>query len=125
MKDVFKEFGLVEKRIPMGLFDFTVLCVIGKYDGLESYIQWKFEDKDFSLRDDYEPRGWCIYCPGYCPVIWIPKKPRNPREYATLAHECLHAVYHLFDWAGIKMTRDTEEVVTHSMAHIINSILKK
>ena|SRR3990167_8016815 len=121
------KFNLKEIRIEMGLFDFDVVCVIGDYKNLGKYIQWKFEDDSFDPEDfdmKYECRGKCCFKKGYVPVIWIPKKPRTPREYATLAHEALHAVYHLFDWANLPMTRDTEEVMTHSMAHIINNILE-
>lgn len=109
----------------MGIFDFDVICVIGDHKNLENYCRWKFEQKDFSLESEYEARGWCIYRRGYVPVIWIPRLPKTPREHATLAHECLHAVYHLFAWASIPMTRDTEEVVTHSMSHLITKILSK
>lgn len=119
--------GFKEIRIEMGVFDFTVICIIGDYAKIDKYIQWKFEDKDFKTEywdKGYGCRGKVLYRPGFVPVLWIPRKPRGAREHATLAHEALHCVYHLFEWANIPMTKDTEEVVTHSMAHIINSVLE-
>ena len=124
-KTIKQEYGLTEKRISMGLFDFDVLCVTGKIDGLRDYIVWKLEDSDFSLDSDYDSRGWCIYKKGYVPVIWIPKKPKSARDYATVAHECVHAVFHLFEWANIPITRDTEEVMTHAVGHLVDGILSK
>lgn len=126
MKSVTKKrFGFKEISISMGLFDFDVVCVIGDYENITKYIQWKFENKDFEMIDDYEVRGKCFFCKGYVPVIWIPRKPRTPREYATLSHECIHAIFHLFNWAGMGINIETEELMTHSVGHLVNGILSK
>lgn len=122
-----KKLNLQEIRVNMGLFDFDVLFAIGDYSKMQEYIKWKYEDKYFALENfdkGYECRGKCFYRVGYVPIIWIPRRPKTPREYATLAHECLHAIFHLFEWAGLPITRDTEEVVTHSQAHLINGLLE-
>lgn len=122
-----KRFGLKENSVHMGAFDFSVTFVIGSHSKLTKYIQWKFEDKDFDAEawnHGYEARGKCIYRRGYVPVVWIPTLPRTSREHATFAHECLHAIFHLFEWAEMPITRDTEEVMTHSMAHLIANGLK-
>ena len=109
----------------MGLFDFSVVIVIGDYSKMGEYVKWKFEDKDFDpVKWDmnYIPRGKCFFRQGYVPIVWIPKKPRTSREHATFAHECLHSVFHLFEWASIPLTRETEEVMTHSLAHLVSKI---
>lgn len=114
--------GITEKKIHMGMFDFVVIVIIGDYTVAKSYVSWKFEDKETDLDEfnrEYEPRGMCFFRRGYVPIIWIPKKPKTKREHATLAHESLHAVFHLFDWINLPLNRDTEEVMTHAMAHII------
>ena len=119
-----KESKLKEISVHMGMFDFEVDVIVGDYSRVVKYIQWKFEDEDFNPEDsDYEPRGLCFFCKGFEPIMWIPKKPKTPREHATLAHECLHVVFHLFEWAKIPVTSDTEEVATHAMAHLITTIL--
>lgn len=123
-KNIKKEFGLKEIRVSMGMFDFDVLCVVGSYKKLNAYARWKFEDDLYSY-DAEKTRGCCLYRRGYVPVIWLPKKPITAREHATLAHECLHAIYRLFDWAGISMTYDNEEVACHAMAHLITNITAK
>ena len=111
----------------MGAFDFTVITIIGDYKEALKYVRWKCDDMetDFESFDkNYLPAGKCFFREGYVPIIWIPRKPKTPREYGTLAHEALHAVYHMFDWANLPMTLDTEEVMTHSMTHIIANSLK-
>lgn len=121
-----KKLGYKEVDIHMGTFDYKIVCVIGDYKNINEYIQYKFEDPDFNYLDHnrgYEPRGQCIYRTGYVPIIWIPRLPKTPREYATLAHESLHAMCHVFRWAGLSVTDETEEVLTHGMSHIITEIL--
>jgi len=122
-----KKLNLKEIPIHMGMFDFGINCVIGDYKGVDEYIQTKFDDPEFKASNfdqGYEPRGKCLYCPGYQPVIWIPRYPKTPREHATLAHESLHAMFHVVRWAAIPIDDSTEEVMTHGMAHIIHEIIK-
>jgi hypothetical protein len=112
----------------MGLFDYSIVVAIGPYSKIKGYIRWKLQDEAFdpeTFDKGYEPLGKCFYRPSYVPVVWIPRYPKTPREYATLAHECIHAVYHLFNWANLPMTGDTEEVFTHATAHLINAVLEK
>ena len=121
-----KELNLKVVHVHMGIFDFEVIGVIGDYSKMSEYIQWKFEEKDFDADSwdmEYVPRGKCFFKQGYVPVIWIPRKPKTAREHATLAHESLHAVFHLFEWANLPLTRDTEEVMAHAMAHIATTLI--
>lgn len=119
--------GIIENRVHMGVFDFSTIVVVGDYRTALAYVRWKFEDKTSRLEESdigYVSRGKCFFRVGYVPIIWIPKRPTSKREHATYAHECLHAVWHMFDWANIPITRDTEEVMTHSMAHLITNGIK-
>lgn len=111
----------------MGMFDFGINVVVGDYKGLNEYVRFKLDDEEFDTANfdgGYGSRGKCLYRAGYRPIIWIPKKPTKPREIATLAHECLHAMYHVQRWANFNLDDSTEEVMTHGMAHIINEILE-
>lgn len=121
-----KKLGFQEILIDMGMFDFRIVAVIGKVESLNEYIQFKLEDPEFDAENGnrgYPPRGKCLYRTGFVPIIWIPKKPRTPREYATLAHECMHAMRHVMHWAGLNSNEETEEVETHGVSHIIDVIL--
>lgn len=119
-------FGLRVKRIDMGIFDHPIYCVIGNHKKLKAYLEWKFDDKDIDTDTDYgeAPRGQTWSRKGYVPVIWIPRKPVTPREYSTVAHEAYHAVCKILRWACIEHTPDTEELVAHSIGHVVNEILK-
>lgn len=121
--------GITENCVHMGIFDFSVIVLFGDYKTTLNYVAWKFHDKEGEVdineaNMNYAPRGECFFKRGYVPIIWIPKKPKTMREHATYAHECLHAIFHLFEWAGIPVTRDTEEVMTHAMAHLITNGIK-
>lgn len=119
--------GLKEIRISMGLFDFDVLCVVGKQENAAKYVQFKFEEpelNDETLDKGYEARGRCYFRVGYVPILWIPHKPKTPREHGTLAHECLHAVMHLYDWAGMSVSYHNEEMMGHAAAHLVTTILE-
>ncbi len=122
-----KKLGLKEIEINMGMFDFDIIVVIGKRDNLNEYLQFKFEDKYFNLGDyddGFKKFGQCFGCPSYSPIIWIPNLPKTPRQHGTLAHECFHATMHLIRWTGIKVSRDSEEVVAHAVSYLVTSILK-
>lgn len=121
-----KELGLEEITIPMGIFEFAVVAVRGDYSKMDEYIKWKFDDKDIDIESwngGYAPRGQVFFRRGYAPVLWIPRRPKTAREYATLAHEAIHCAYHLFRWVNMPLTSDTEEVVAHATAHIVNGVL--
>lgn len=121
-----KKWKLKEKIIHMGAFDYSVIVVIGDYGEACKYALWKCDDNITKPEDfggAYEARGKCFFRDGYVPIIWVPKKPQTAREHATFAHEALHAVYHVFNWAGIPLSPQTEEVMAHCMAHIIANAL--
>lgn len=61
---------------------------------------------------------------GTC-VIIIPRKPKTSQDYATLAHEALHATCYHLKGVGIKIGDESDEAHTYLMAYIIKDILDK
>jgi hypothetical protein len=114
--------NLREIVVEMGLFDFGVYAVIGPSSELEAYVR-KIQTDPAIPADVTQGDGWCFLSHKNPPVIWIPKNPETPEEYGTLAHECLHAVFDLMDWACIKTTEETDEIMTHALSWLITSIL--
>ena len=111
----------------MGLFDFTVLTVFGDYKEVCKFVSWKFDEKSEDWKElDSESifKGRCFFKKGYVPIIWVHHKPKTAEEYATLAHESIHAVFKLFQWVGIRINEKTEELMTHATAHIVYNSLK-
>lgn len=118
--------NLREIRVDMGMFDFTVMVIIGKWEDAVKYASWKLEDADFNHEDSnrgYKPRGKTWMRRGYVPVVWIPAMPQTPREHATLAHEAIHAALFMFDWAMVRQSEETEEVLAHAVGHIVTKTL--
>lgn len=112
----------------MGLYDFTIRCVIGDHDKTIEYVAYVFEDDIETMPDTsrgFDERGVCYYRPGYVPIMWIPRYPETPREYGTLMHETIHAINHLFEWAATPLSRDTEETFAHAAGHVITNILDR
>lgn len=130
MSRIAKKLELRVLDTHMGLFDFTIRTMAGDYNNGLKYAAHIFEEPIYEGMADgtsqgYEARGKCYFATGYVPIIWLPRKPETPREYATLAHEAIHAVSHMFDWANTPFTRDTEETFGHSVAHVVNNVLEK
>lgn len=122
--------GLKYQKVHMGLFDYSVVFITGDHAKAMEYCAWLFGDKELiefekSTSLAYPSRGQCLWQNGYVPVVWLPALPRTPRELATLSHECIHAIRHMFNWAGIPTDESTEEVYAHSVAHLITSYLEK
>lgn len=120
-----KRFGLQEVKVNFGIFDNSMICIAGPRERVVEYVRWKCEDPDFD-RDMSNVRGRFFQREGYVPIIWIPRKPRTPREHGTLAHEVLHVLAATFtDWASVPFTKDTEEVFCHALGSTVAAILEQ
>jgi hypothetical protein len=124
IKNPAKRLGLQEIYVHFGTFDFATYCIVGPWQSVAPYIAWKLDYPSFEW-DGSESRGHHFYKAGYVPVIWIPRRPRTPREYGTLAHEVLHVVRDLGEWIGINFTNETDEVFCHATAHAMTTILEE
>lgn len=129
MSRIAKKLGLEVLDTPMGLFEFSVRCVMGNYENSIKYAAHIFEeDEQYFMdmaNDGFAPRGRTFYKTQYVPIIWVEEYPKTPRGYATLAHECIHAINNMFDWVSMPLCRETEEVFAHSVAHVMNNVLEK
>lgn len=112
--------------IPMGMFEYNVRVVITEdFNRAKKYAAKIYEEPiDDDIVDELA-RGRLFRKINYIPILWIPAYPKEPRDYATLAHECVHAVATMFEWAQIPQAWQTEEVECHAVGHLVNEILKK
>lgn len=119
--------GLQRITIHLGVFDYGVRVVIGSQDLAVAYYRWfvNAPEDDTVLVVDPHRRGFCAMRGNRMPVLWIPKRPRTPRDHATLAHECFHAVGHVTRWAAIQHSEATEEVFCHALGCLVNGILSE
>jgi hypothetical protein len=118
-----KSLGFQQVAIHFGTFDFTIFVIAGPFKNVEKYARWKMDDDTISVEG--RPRGLCFLRPDYCPLVWIPRRPRTSREHGSFAHEMLHAIRNmLVDWAGLPLTRDTDEAFCHAMGHGVTKALE-
>lgn len=54
-------------------------------------------------------------------VIWV----KDLRSVNSLAHECLHATYHIMKNMGIMLNDNSEEAYSYYLGWLVETILKK
>lgn len=111
----------------LGTFDNDVTCLVGPFKEAVKFVSKAYNmcPTDVYEDVDHPPLGIHFHTDYHESIIWIPRKPKNPTEISTFAHECLHASLRMMRWAGIKVTYDTEECVTHVMGFLIKTFLRK
>lgn len=120
-----KRLGFQSVIVHFGTFDFEMRCLFGPSDNLVKYVRWAMDDEEFEW-DMSRKRGAHFHRRGYGPIIWLPRRPRTPREHGTLAHEVLHVLrVMLVDWAGMPLNGDTDEAFCHAMSHAVGTILER
>lgn len=113
--------GLQILNIHMGLFDYTVKVVIGAQAPAIKFIRWYVRDLKVELSPDM--RGCFFHRDPFCPIVWIPRRPRTAREHGTLTHEAMHAVSQMARWCAIGHAEATEEVFCHALGHLVTGVL--
>jgi hypothetical protein len=112
---------LREIRVHFGMFDFALYCAVGPLTDVPGYVAWRNDDPGYPQLAP--ARGYHFVHGRRAPIIWIPRKPRTPREHGTLAHEVFHAVRQMAEWHGIALSRETDEVYCHALGHVVTAIL--
>jgi len=75
--------------------------------------------------DENDALGNCYHPLGGAPYIWLPRTPRTPMEYGTLAHEAAHAVFFFIDtWVVERAGFNHDETFCHIVAYIIERALE-
>lgn len=83
--------------------------------GAEKYAAGDFKNK----------LGWFCPHPKYLSIIWMPKKPTTARQYCTVAHEVLHAVFDNMEQFGVTYDHSSEEAFTYLHCHLMEQFLNK
>lgn len=59
-------------------------------------------------------------------VVLIPKYPSNPKEYAALAHELLHATFHVLNFCRVEYSYNgSNECFTYLLEHLTRCALER
>lgn len=112
--------------ISAGTYEFNLyFCITENYTRLKKEvirIQKRKPDEDIEIEG--KVRGCVFRKETFVPIIWIPRAPKTPREYATLQHEILHVVHEIMKWANMELNDHTEEAYCHLMGHLTNKIIE-
>lgn len=121
-----KSLGFQSVSVHFGMFDYTVIVIVGPFENVEKYVRWKYEDPTGSeLNLSGRSRGLCFLRRGWVPIIWLPHRPKSPADLGTLAHEAMHAVrFMLVDHVEMPLTRDTDEAFCHAIGHLVAKTLE-
>lgn len=120
-----KQLGIKHYDVNMGMMDFDVRFIIGDYKKSLELVEWFHEVKYYAEEPGDPPRGEMFYTPPFCAVIWLPHKPRTADEHGTLAHECVHAVSRMFQWASVPHDLSTDEPFAHAVGFLVRQFKEK
>lgn len=114
----------MHKVIPIEIYNTDLLVYFGDVQGVKEALQkYIGEDKaEETMRNFGNVRKTtiartCIAANGGV-VLWMPLIPDNTKDYATLAHETLHAAAFIMRKAGIQFSADTEEAYAYLIGYI-------
>jgi len=117
-----KRLGLDVVRVHFGMFDFAMVAVFGKREAAQKFIRWKLDWNDFELPDTL---GYFAAHGDRVPCIWMPRRPRTPREHGTLSHEIMHVVGHMFvTHFGMPLAAESSEAYSHAIGYAVTRCLE-
>lgn len=120
-----KKHKLRTMEIHMGMFDYRVYAAIGDHAQAPKFIAKIFEEPEdvWRKRIGKPVKGQTYFKDGCCPIIWLPRFPKTPAEYGTLAHEAAHAVNDMHYYLGIGLDPKNDETFTHAVGYIVRKVL--
>lgn len=75
----------------------------------------------YDLWEEDEGTEWRTYLPQWLtPIIWM----KDIKDTANLAHEFLHAIFHISRTTWIEYNEWSEEWFTYSLSHALREIQK-
>ena len=109
--DVFFAFGrakTIEKKIRKAGYSISPMHreeLLGGYEGVAFPMLHK--------------RGYNAF------LMWIPTKPKSPKEIAVVAHECLHLVNYVFAEIGVhSVPEPVDELQTYFLDYLVEEALR-
>lgn len=122
-----RKYNLEEISISFGMFDYEFIVLLGQRKHLAEYLALRFGEPAhrFELADHVKGEAWFPDNKVLAPVVWLPRRPKTALEYATLAHEALHIVFHMTRWFGVELTKESEETHAHALSYAVRTILGK
>jgi len=111
--------------VPIFNNEWKVVIAWGSHKFLKKMLKgWGYpKDSVNTIKQEMDGRRGVCYISSQChPLIFLPKKPKTPQQYGTLAHEAVHAVEHIFN--KIKQPLG-DEVFAHAVGAVVRETLKQ
>lgn len=105
-------------KIDLVIFPFELHVFFGERDELFHEVV----DMDLSYGSEV---GRTIMTESNGVVLWMPKTPCSPEDFAVLQHEIFHAVDMLYRRIGIKLSRHSDEAYAYMIGYITKEIYGK
>lgn len=110
-----------------GTFNYSIHVILcSDLEKASTYVNEKL-GQSFATSETFNCLGKIFYSEtdDYCPVMWLPSYPTTTEEVATVAHELLHLVFRITNWAGIIYSPSSEEVYTHLLSYLVRQFYEK
>ena len=122
------------KYIPCDIYKRGISVFIGNLDEFKAWVKKDYTDEeeqefvDMVMGLKEENCGMASFNYDNCNgqgVILIPKYPDSPKERAALAHELLHATFHILNFCRVEYAYDgSNEPYTYLMEHLTRNALE-
>ncbi len=115
---------VMHKVIPIEIYNTDLLVCFGDVQGVKEALQEYIGDekaeetmRNFGKVRESTLARTCMAANGGV-LLWMPSIPDNTKDYATLAHEALHAAAYTMRKAGVPFSTDTEEAYAYLIGYI-------
>lgn len=123
--------GMV-KFIPCDMWKRGIYVFIGSFSQKKTFVLEKIKDEwsdgfiEMIRTEPTSPAAEYDYDIDGTGIIHIKKYPQTPKEYASLAHEIMHAVFVIMDFVHVDyIPKHTNETYTYLCEHITRNVLEK
>ena len=122
------------KYIPCDIYKRGIWVFVGSLDELKSWVEKEFtyeDEKEFvdmvlGLKKRNEMASFNYDMLNGQGVVHIYKFPTDPKEYAALSHELLHATFHVLNFCNVEYAYDgNNEAFTYLLEHFMRNALER
>lgn len=121
------------KYIPCDIYKRGIWVFVGSLDELKSWVKTEFtydDEEEFvnmvlGLKKRNEAASFNYDNHNGQGVVHIYDFPTDPKEYAALSHELLHATFHVLNFCSVEYAYDgNNEAFTYLLEHLMRNALE-
>ena len=123
------------KYIPCDVYKRGIYVFIGSLSELKSYVKSTFTEEEYEdfvdmvmkteHKETYSASFFYNNLDGQG-IVHVPRYPRTPIEIGALAHEILHATFHVLNFCHVEYTYDgNNEAYTYLHEHLMRGAFEE